>query len=160
MDTTVNGIANLIHALAAHPGEWRKLKIDRSLVRKAIEESLRWGGVAQTFFRTTSRDVDLCGEILPQGSKVVLFLAAANRDPLRWSEPDMFDINRNASGHVGFGFGIHQCLGQMVARFEAEAVLEALVDQVSEIRLVQAPRRRLNNTLYAIEALQVQLVAA
>lgn len=160
VDTTVNGIANLIHAFAEHPEEWKKLRNDVGLMRKAIEESLRWGGVAQTFFRTTSRDVEIDNNLIPEGSKVVLFLASANRDPTRWDDPDRFCISRNASGHVGFGFGIHQCLGQMVARFEAEAVLSALVEQVSEIRLASPVQRRLNNTLYAIGSMPLELIAA
>lgn len=158
VDTTVNGIANLVHAFAENPEEWRKLRVDPSLARRAIEESLRWGGVAQTFFRTTSRDAEVAGETIPEGSKVVLFLAAANRDPRRWDNPDKFDIGRNASGHVGFGFGIHQCLGQMVARFEAEAVLAALLAQVREIRSAGPPVRRPNNTLYALGSLPNELV--
>lgn len=160
VDTTVNGIANLIHAFTQYPDEWAKLRADPGLARKAIEESLRWGGVAQTFFRTTSRSVEVGGEALPEGSKVVLFLAAANRDPRRWDDPERFSIIRNASGHVGFGFGIHQCLGQMVARFEAEAVLSALVGLVAEIRPAGPATRRLNNTLYAISSLPVELRAS
>ena len=160
VDTTVNAIANLVYAFAEHPEEWHRLRADPGLMRRAIEESLRWGGVAQTFFRTTSRDVEIEEEILPSGSKVILFLAAANRDPRRWSEPDRFDIGRNASGHVGFGFGIHQCLGQMVARFEAEAVLGALMEQVSHIGLCGRPERRLNNTLFAFATLPVEVTAA
>ncbi|MDT0510103.1 cytochrome P450 [Novosphingobium sp. MMS21-SN21R] len=160
VDTTVNGIANLVFAFTQFPDEWRKLKEKPELCRKAIEESLRWGGVAQTFYRTTSCDADVSGTTIPEGSKVLLFLASANRDPRRWDDPDRFDIDRNASGHVGFGFGIHQCLGQMVARYEAEAVLTALVEQVAEIRAAGPATRRPNNTLYALDTLPVELVAA
>ncbi|WP_295639194.1 cytochrome P450 [Novosphingobium sp.] len=160
VDTTVNGIANLVHAFAENPGQWRKLRAQPDLARKAIEESLRWGGVVQTFFRTTSRAVDIAGTTIPEGSKVLLFLAAANRDPRHWSDPDRFDITRSASGHVGFGFGIHQCLGQMVARFEAEAVLAALIAQVGEIRSTAPATRRINNTLFALGTLPVELIAA
>ncbi len=160
VDTTVNGIANLIHAFAEHPEQWRKLRAQPDLARKAVEESLRWGGVIQTFFRTASRAVEVAGTTIPEGSKVLLFLAAANRDPRHWSEPDRFDITRSASGHVGFGFGIHQCLGQMVARFEAEAVLAALIAQVAEIRPAAPATRRLNNTLFALGTVPVELIAA
>ena len=73
--------------------------------------------------------------------------------------PEQFDLSRNASGHVGFGFGIHQCLGQMVARLEGELVAAAIARRVGEIRLTCAPMRRLNNTLHAIEALPVEFVA-
>ena len=159
VDTTVNGLANLVLALAQNPDQWALLKADPTLGKKAFEESLRWGGVIQTFFRTTSCDVAIAGGTIPEGSKVLLFLAAANRDPRRWDNPDAFDVTRSASGHVGFGFGIHQCLGQMVARLEAEAVLDALLAQVSELRLAGAPTFRLNNTLRALDHVPVELVA-
>lgn len=157
VDTTVNGIANMVLAFARYPQEWAKLRANPSLGKRAFEESIRWGGIVQTFFRTTSRDVEIGGGTIPAGSKVLLFLAAANRDPRKWEMPDRFDITRSASGHVGFGFGIHQCLGQMVARFEGEAVLSALVEQVGAISLRGQPARRLNNTLYALESLPVEL---
>lgn len=159
VDTTVNGIANLVLAFAEHPQEWGKLRADPSLGKRAFEESLRWGGIVQTFFRTTSRDVEIAGDIIPEGSKVLLFLASANRDLRKWDNPDAFDISRSASGHVGFGFGIHQCLGQMVARMEGEAVLDALAKRVGSISLNGKVERRLNNTLYAIKCLPVRLAS-
>ncbi len=160
VDTTVNGIAAALHAFVQFPDEWQRLRADPSLVKRAVEESLRWGGTVQTFFRTTSRAAEIAGCHIPEGSKVLLFLAAANRDPRRWEDPDRFAITRQASGHVGFGFGIHQCLGQMVARMEAEAVLGAMIPRVAEIREAGPVRRRLNNTLHAIDALPVELVPA
>jgi 4-methoxybenzoate monooxygenase (O-demethylating) len=160
IDTTVNGIGNMLHAFALHPEQWRKLRAEPALAKKAFEESLRWDGTVQTFFRTTSRAVDVDGGTIPEGSKVILFLAAANRDPRHWERAAEFDITRSASGHVGFGFGIHQCLGQMVARMEAEAVLTALIPRIAEIRLVGEPVRRLNNTLHALQSLRVKLIRA
>jgi cytochrome P450 len=159
IDTTVNGIGNMIDAFCQHPDQWARLRAEPGLAKKAFEESLRWGGTVQTFFRTTSRDVDMAGGVIPEGSKVILFLAAANRDPRHWERADAFDITRSASGHVGFGFGIHQCLGQMVARMEAEAVLKALIPRVRSIRPAGSPVRRLNNTLHALATLPVDLVA-
>jgi len=160
VDTTVNGIANVVHALARHPDQYARLRADPGLLKKAFEESLRWNGVVQTFFRTTSRPVEIAGGSIPEGSKVLLFLAAANRDPRHWDNPEAFDIARLASGHVGFGFGIHQCLGQMVARMEAEAVLDALIPRVAEIRLAGPVVRPINNTLHPIGTLPVELVPA
>lgn len=160
VDTTVNGIGHMMLAFATTPGAWERLRADPSLIKRAFEESLRWDSTVQTFFRTATRDVEIEGVTIPAGSKVLLFLAAANRDPRQWTDPDQFDIGRNASGHVGFGFGIHQCLGQMVARLEAELVLEALLPRVASIRLAGEPTRRLNNTLHALDRLPVEVEPA
>jgi 4-methoxybenzoate monooxygenase (O-demethylating) len=158
VDTTVNGIGNMIYAFTRFPGEWERLRAEPALAKRGFEESLRWGGTVQTFFRTASRSVEIAGVSIPEGAKVLLFLAAANRDPRRWSDAERFDITRSASGHVGFGFGIHQCLGQMVARMEAEAVLGALIPRVAEIRAAGSVVPRLNNTLRAFASIPVELV--
>lgn len=155
LDTTVNGIANMIHAFVRHPEQWELLLANPQLKRKALDEALRWDSTVQTFFRTTSAPVELGGVTLPEGSKILLFLAAANGDPRRWEQPERFDINRQTSGHVGFGYGIHQCLGQMLARQEAEVLLEALIDRGVRFELAGEPVRRLNNTLHALANLPV-----
>lgn len=161
LDTTVNGIGNMVFALAKHPQQWQILREEPKLARKAFEESLRWDSTVQTFLRTTTRDVEIGDVTIPEGSKVLLFLAAANRDPRHWGEDaEQFNIHRSVSGHVGFGFGIHQCLGQMVARQEAELILNALIAKVAEIRLTGEPERRLNNTLHALAKLPVELTPA
>lgn len=160
VDTTVNGISHMMLGFASAPEQWDRLRAEPGLARKAFEESLRWDSTVQTFFRTTTRAVEAAGVTIPEGSKVLLFLAAANRDPRKWDDPGRFDITRGVSGHVGFGFGIHQCLGQMVARLEGELVLEALIPRVKSIRLAGEPKRRLNNTLHAIESLPVEIEPA
>jgi cytochrome P450 len=157
VDTTVNGLAHLVLALAEHPDEFAKLRANPKLALKAFEESLRWDSTVQTFFRTATRDVSVAGVQIPAGSKVLLFLAAANRDPDHWFAPERFDLDRQTSGHVGFGFGIHQCLGQMVARLEGELIATALAERVKSIRQTGAPVRRLNNTLHAIQSLPVEV---
>ena len=159
VDTTVNGIGNMLAAFVQFPEEWEKLRNDPNLIKRAFEESLRWDSTVQTFFRTTARDVTVAGVRIPEGAKVLLFLAAANRDPRRWPDAEKFDVNRVASGHVGFGFGIHQCLGQMVARLEAEVILEALLKRVKSFKPAGAPKRRLNNTLHALASLPVEVEA-
>lgn len=160
VDTTVNGIAHMILALATYPDQFAALRADPSLTKRAFEESLRWDSTVQTFFRTTTRATEMAGVAIPEGAKVLLFLAAANRDPRKWAHPEAYSLDRQVSGHVGFGFGIHQCLGQMVARQEAELVLEALLPRIKSLRLVGAPRRRLNNTLHAIASLPVEVEPA
>ena len=94
---------------------------------------------------------------MPEGSKVLLFLAAANRDPDKWAGADGFKIDRPLGGHVGFGSGIHACLGQMVARLEGELVLSALVRRIKSIRPAGPAVRRLNNTLLAFESVPLEI---
>ena len=160
VDTTVNGIGHLVLAFATFHGEWDKIRARPDLANRAFDESLRWDSTVQTFFRTTTSDVQTGGVTVPEGAKVLLLHAAANRDPRRWDNPDDFQVERVASGHVGFGFGIHQCLGQMVPRLEAELVLNALLKRVESIRLAGPPVRRLNNTLHALASLPVEIVPA
>jgi len=159
IDTTYNSIANAIYAFATHPDQWQRLRAEPTLVKRAFDEALRWDATIQGYFRTTNRPVELAGVNLPEGAKIYVFLGAANRDPRRWDDPDTFDILRNTSGHVAFGFGIHQCLGQMVARLEAEVLLNALVERVSEFRLTGTPKYRINNSVHGLQSLPVRLVA-
>lgn len=160
LDTTINSLGALIAAFAANPDQWRRLRADPTLRKKAFDEAIRWDSTVQTFFRTTRRDTRLGGVDIPEGSKILLFLGAANRDPRRWPDPDRFDIGRNTSGHVGFGYGIHQCLGQMVARAEADVLLEAMLEAIAEIELAGDPHRRLNNTLRSYASVPVRIVPA
>ena len=157
VDTTVNGFSNLIYAFTLHPDQWTKMGVDQSSTRKAFNEGLRWRSTVQTFFRTTSQDTTLGGIDIPEGSKILTFLAAANRDDRQWDNADDFSINRNASGHVAFGHGIHACLGQMVARMEAGVLLSAMREKISKIVPDGPPITRLNNTLCSLESLPVKI---
>jgi 4-methoxybenzoate monooxygenase (O-demethylating) len=157
VDTTVNGIGNMLYAFTQHPEQWQALRANPSLAKKAFEESLRWLSTVQTFFRTTTRDIEVEGCQLPAGSKVLLFLAAANRDPQKWPDADRFKIDRLLGGHVGFGSGIHACLGQMVARLEGELILTALIRRIKSIRPTGPAVRRLNNTLLAFASVPVEI---
>ena len=160
IDTTVHGLGNALLCFAEHPEQYALLRADPERARAAYEEVLRFEAPVQTFFRTTTRDVELDGVPIPAGEKVLLFLGAAGRDPRHWPEPDTFDITRRATGHVGFGFGIHACVGMAMARLEGEAVLAALTRHASAIELTGEPRRMLNNTLRGLETLPVRLVPA
>ena len=160
IDTTVNALGHLFLGFATHPGSWEKVRSDPTLRKSAFEESLRWDSTVQTFFRTTTRPVIVAECDIPEAAKVVLFLGAANRDPRRWAQPEVFDVERAASGHVAFGSGLHQCAGQWIARVEAELVLNALAPRIKTIRLAGPPQRRLNNTLHAISRLPVAIEPA
>ena len=160
VDTTINGIGNALFALAHHPDEYAKLHADPALARPAFEEALRWESTAQTFFRTAARDCEIAGFPIAENTKVLCMLAAANRDPARWSDPERYDIERRPSGHVALGSGIHGCVGQAVARLEGEVVLSALARRVQRIEPAGAHTRRLNNTLRALDTLPLRLVPA
>jgi 4-methoxybenzoate monooxygenase (O-demethylating) len=158
IDTTVYGLGNALYCLARYGEQWQTLRQNPNLIRNAFEEVLRFEAPAQTFFRTTTKLVDVGGVQLGEGEKVVLFLAAANRDPRRWERPDVFDVSRRAAGHMTFGTGIHGCVGQAVARLETEAILASLVKRVKSFELTAEPTRRLNNTLRGFDTLPLRIV--
>lgn len=160
LDTTVNGIAAAVYCLARFPDEFARLRADASLARNAFEEAVRFESPVQTFFRTTTREVELAGTTIGEGEKVLMFLGSANRDPRRWDDPDRYDITRKTSGHVGFGSGVHMCVGQLVARLEGEVVLAALARKVAAIEIAGPLKRRFNNTLRGLESLPIQLTPA
>ena len=160
VDTTVNGIGNALLCLAQHPEQYARLHADPSLARPAFEEALRYESAVQTFFRTTAVAAEIAGIAIPAGSKVLTFLAAANRDPRHWPEPDRFDIERRPTGHMAFGSGIHGCVGQVVARLEGELILGGIARRVKRLSLAGEPTRRLNNTLRALGSLPLKLEPA
>ena len=157
LDTTVNGLSAAIYCLARFPDQMAKLRADPSLARNAFEEAVRFESPVQTFFRTTTRDVEIGGHTIGEGEKVLMFLGAANRDPRRWDEPDRYDITRKTSGHVGFGSGIHMCVGQLVARLEGEVVLAALARKGVAIEISSPVKRRYNNTLRGLDSLPITI---
>ena len=160
VDTTVSGLGAAMYCLARFPGQFRKLRDNPTLARAAFEEAVRFESPVQTFFRTTTREVELGGVSLGEGEKVLMFLGSANRDPRRWDKPDEYDIERRNAGHVGFGFGIHQCVGQVLARMEGDCVLTVLARKVASLEITGPIRRRYNNTLRGLASLPVTLRAA
>lgn len=160
LDTTVAAIGSALYLLATNPGEWRKLRADPALAKNAFEETLRMESPIQNLFRTTTRDVELHGLRIPASEKVLLVLASANRDPEHWEAPNRFDITRRVQGHVGFGVGIHACIGQVIARMEGELLLTALAQRVASIDLAGPPIRRFNNAVRGFSSLPLELRAA
>ena len=160
VDTTVHGLSATLYAFATNPAQWQRLREQPSLARVAFDEAVRWESPVQTFFRTATVDVRVGDHVVPEGKKILMFLAAANRDPRRWDDPDSFDLSRDPSGHVGFGMGIHQCAGQHVARLESEALITALARRVRSIELSGPTKRHHNNTLRAWESIPVRVELA
>jgi 4-methoxybenzoate monooxygenase (O-demethylating) len=157
VDTTVHGLGACLYALASNPAQWDRLRARPDLARVAFDEAVRWESPVQTFFRTADVDVPIGGSVVPEGHKILMLLGAANRDPRHWDDPDTFDLARDPSGHVGFGMGLHQCIGQHVARLEAEALLGALARRVERLELAGEPERHHNNTLRAWGSLPMRL---
>lgn len=160
LDTTVAAIGSALYLLATNPGEWQKLRADPSLAKTAFEETLRMECPLQNVFRTTTRDVELGGVRIPASEKVLLLLASANRDPEHWEAPDRFDLSRRVQGHVGFGVGVHVCIGQVIARMEGELLLAALAQRVASIDLAGPPIRRFNNAVRGFASLPLEVRAA
>jgi len=160
VDTTVYGLSAMLYGFATHPDQWAALRQNPNLARVAFDEALRWESPVQMLFRKTSADVEISGTVIPAETRVLLCYAAANRDPRRWDNPDRFDLSRDPSGHVAFGMGIHQCVGQHAARLQAECLLEVLVTRVTCIELAAPVRRYHNNTLRGWKAMPLRLTLA
>ncbi|MBM4796406.1 cytochrome P450 [Streptomyces sioyaensis] len=138
-ETTVNLIANGTLALLRHPDLLARLRAEPDLVTPLVEEVLRYDPPVQMSGRSTLADIDLGGTTIPKGSRVRLLLAAGNRDPRRFSDPDRFLPDRPGNAHLGFGGGIHYCIGATLARTEAQVALTALARRLASPRLVAAP---------------------
>ncbi len=160
IDTTVATLANLLHCFATHPVAWQQLRADPTLLPAAIDEVLRYTSPVHTFCRTTDSEVELAGAMLPEGTKLLCVMAAANRDPARWMDPDRFDITRERLPHVAFGSGIHVCVGQHVARREIAALVGALLQRVAHIELAGIAVWRPGNAVRTLARLPLRLQAA
>jgi len=139
-DTTVITLANAIRAFCEFPDQYRLLRENPSLIRAAFEESLRWDSPSRMAGRIATRDVEIDGYVIPAGTRCGLMFAAANRDPRRWTDPDRFDITRDNSRHLGFGYGVHACVGRILALLEADALLGAIVREIEHFELAGEPR--------------------
>ena len=129
-DTTVMALATAICAFSLFPDEWARLRADRSLVRSAFDESLRWDSASRMAGRITTTEVEIDGIVIPAGERCGLLFAAANRDPRRWNDPERFDITRDLTGQLGWGHGVHLCVGRQLALLEADALVGALADRI------------------------------
>ena len=159
-DTTVHGIGAAMRCLTLNPDQFAALRADPSKARAAFEEAIRLETPVQTFFRTTTRDVDLGGATIPEGEKVLMLLGAANRDPRQWREPDRYDMGRSTTGHVGFGAGVHMCVGQLLARLEGETLLAAVARAFATLTPDGEPTPLFNNTLRGWVRLPVRATPA
>lgn len=134
-DTTFITMANALRAWALFPGEYAKLRAEPRKVRAAFDESLRWDSPSRMAGRITMRDVEIDDYLIPAGTRCGLMFAAANRDPRFWDAPDEYRLDRDTKHSLGWGYGVHGCVGRTLATLEAQALLGAIVDQVESIEL-------------------------
>ncbi|RZT39404.1 cytochrome P450 [Cupriavidus agavae] len=160
-ETTSNMIGNAMIALFRHPEQMRALRADASLVRNAVVECMRLDGAVQMVVRTAMEDVEAAGVSVPRGGIVFMLLGAANRDPEVFPEPDRLDIERDATAALGFGGGIHYCLGTRLAMLEIEVAIRGLLGRfpgIAPVDLDQLAWHRRNN-LRGVEVLKVRTAA-
>ncbi|MEU9314240.1 cytochrome P450 [Streptomyces sp. NPDC048295] len=139
LDTTANMLALGTFALLRNPEQLAALRADPALADRAVEELLRYLSVAKTFMRTALEDVEVGGRTIEAGERVILSYNTANRDPERFTDPHVLDLDRQEGGHLAFGHGIHQCLGQQLARVEMKVAFPALFDRFPTLRLAVPP---------------------
>lgn len=161
MDTTISGIGSALLALARDPAQWELLRADPALARQAFEEAIRVESPVQVMFRTTREGAQLGGFALAPDTKIAAFIGAANRDTRQWPDADQFNLRRQAAGqHLAFGHGAHVCIGQMIARLEAECLLGALARRARRLVLAGPPVYRLVNTLRTLDSLPLAVEPA
>jgi cytochrome P450 len=138
-ETTVNSITNGMLTLLRHPDVLARLRRDPDMVIRTVEEVLRYEPPVHIRTRTTLADINIAGVTIPKGAAVVLLLASGSRDPARFPDPDRFDPDRTDNEHLGFGRGIHYCVGAPLARMETHVALSALARRLVNPRLVTDP---------------------
>ncbi|MGX1565794.1 cytochrome P450 [Streptomyces sp. NPDC055506] len=158
LDTTANMLALGTFALLSNPDQLEALRADPGLAEQAVEELLRYLSVADPILRSALEDVEVEGRLIRAGETVTVSVQAANRDPHRFPDPDRLDIRREATGHLSFGHGAHQCLGQQLARVEMAVVFPALFARFPTLRLAVPPQEvplREHSNIYGVISLPV-----
>jgi cytochrome P450 len=156
LDTTILAKGSLLYDLATTPDVWRRLREDRSLVEKAVIEGVRHRSVLRWFSRVATADYRVEDFVIPEGSRVMLMYASANRDDRHYPDPDRFDIDRDARDQLSWGVGEHTCAGASLAKLEMEVMLEALLDHCETIEAGE-PEIGANRGLYGFAKLPFEL---
>lgn len=154
MDTTIAAIGTIVASFANNPDQFELVKEDPSRIPAAFNEVLRMEAPEHAQGRGTTRDVDIDGTIIPEGSQVAVLFYAGNRDPRHYENPDAFLVERNPIDHLSFGYGVHGCAGQGLARLEAFAVIDALRRRVKSITVGEGVPK-VNNASRGLESLPV-----
>ena len=159
-DTTVMTLSTAMRAFSLFPEQFQALRREPSLARSAFEESLRWDSPSRMAGRITMREVIIDDYVIEKGERCGLLFAAANRDPRKWPEPDRFDIRRDLRGHVGWGYGIHACVGRVLALLETDALLGALIKYIERFEPAGEPEPWMTTIGHGPARLPVRIHAA
>lgn len=143
VETTYRASGSLLFALLTHPDQLAAVQKDRSLLGQAIEEAVRWEPPVTIILRRATRETELAGVPVSAGADVGLLLGAANRDARKYDRPDEYDMFREVRQHVGFGFGVHVCLGMHLARMETRVAVSTLFDRLPDLHLDPEPGQEL-----------------
>ncbi|WP_213009757.1 cytochrome P450 [Paractinoplanes toevensis] len=154
-EASVNALGGGLVALLRHPDQLARLRADRALVPTAIEEMIRYDPPLHLFVRTAAAPVTIGDVTIPPGGEIAALLGAANRDPAVFRDPDTFDVTRTPNPHLGFGAGLHFCLGAPLARIELQAALSALLDHAPALHLATEPTHRPTFVLRAFTAVHL-----
>jgi len=154
LDTTIFATGAAIMLFATHPDQWDLIRENPSLIPNAINEVIRIESPIQVFSRVATKAFAIDDIVIPQNARVLVSYGAANRDPRKWQDPDCFDVRRRAMDQLGFGHGIHQCLGNNLARAEISALLKALAKRVKRFEL-NSSKRHINNVLRGFASLNI-----
>ena len=157
LDTTISATGQIIKMFADNPDQWAMLRAKPELVRNAIEEAVRLATPIRAFSRYVAEDCQIAGVPIAEGSRILAIYASANRDERKYENPDKFDITRDVHDHVGFGHGVHMCMGMHLARLEMVSLLEALMERVGTFEVISEPTIAMNNTIRAYASLPVRV---
>jgi len=144
VETTYRASGNMLYGLLGNPDQLERVREDRSLVPDAFEETIRWEPPVTVILRRATRDTEVGGVPVEEGADVALLLGSANRDERKYDRPDEFDIFRESRQSVGFGFGVHVCLGMHLARMETRVAVNTLFDRLPDMRLTPEPGQDLH----------------
>ena len=157
LDTTISTTGQIIKFFADQPEQWEAIRKDASLIPNAVEEAVRMATPIRAFTRYAIEDSDIAGHIIPKGKRVIVMFASANRDPRKFADPDRMDVTRDVHDHLGFGQGVHMCMGMHLARREIILLLEALRRHVEKFELLAEPVVAMNNTIRAYASMPVKV---
>ncbi|MFG1377442.1 cytochrome P450 [Xanthobacter autotrophicus] len=146
LETTISATGTLLALFAQHPDQWDSVRSDASLVAKAVNEAIRLDPPLPYFTRVSTVDAQIDGISIPAGSRVLLGYASANRDERAWEDPERFDVTRDSSKHLGFGHGLHSCMGMHLAKLEMNCLFNALRLRIQRIAFDGEPKRAVTNS--------------